>query len=231
MKKVLSFIVVAGMLLGVGTTMSFAIGGASGPVGYKAVGKLGAIHMNPYNVAPLTAVIMNGGYDVTDVNVVVKGKKDGGIDIKYSPSDNAVRLHGGIPVWGLYPEYQNTVEVSYKRNGEAVSETYKIYGPAIYMRGPGAGQLSILPKAEVIKMDSKFGSSGKCRDKRFQLSEQAGRSDASRMGPVWFVGDATAKSGIEKSSPRQYISCWFPNQSTKGDWPWRRQVICTTLWG
>ena len=156
MKKVLSFIVVAGMLLGVGTTMSFAIGGASGPVGYKAVGKLGAIHMNPYNVAPLTAVIMNGGYDVTDVNVVVKGKKDGGIDIKYSPSDNAVRLHGGIPVWGLYPEYQNTVEVSYKRNGEAVSETYKIYGPAIYMRGPGAGQLSILPKAEVIKMDSKF---------------------------------------------------------------------------
>lgn len=82
-----------------------------------------------------------------------------------------------------------------------------------------------------VSQTIKNGSSGKCRDKRFQLSEQAGRSDASRMGPVWFVGDATAKSGIEKSSPRQYISCWFPNQSTKGDWPWRRQVICTTLWG
>lgn len=154
--KILSSVLTAALLLGVGATSALAIGGASGPVSYKAAGKLGAIAMNPYKVAPLTAVIMNGGYNVTDVKVTVKGKEGGGIDIKYTPSDNAVRLHGGIPVWGLYPEYQNTVEVSYKRNGEAMSETYKIYGPAVYMPGPGNNQVGTLPKANVVKMDPKF---------------------------------------------------------------------------
>lgn len=126
MKKFLNSILAASILLSVGATVSFAIGGSSGPVTYKPAGNLGAIYMNPYKVAPLTAVILNGGYDVTDVKVSVKGKDNGGIDINYNPSNNQIRLHGGIPIWGLYPEYQNTVEVSYKRDGEAMSETYKI---------------------------------------------------------------------------------------------------------
>ncbi|MDY6120904.1 MAG: aryl-sulfate sulfotransferase, partial [Campylobacter sputorum] len=70
MKKVISSALVATMLLGFGATNSFAVGGASGPVSYAPAGKLGAIYMNPYKIAPLTAIIMSGGYDVTDVKVV-----------------------------------------------------------------------------------------------------------------------------------------------------------------
>lgn len=155
-KKILSSAVVATAVLTMTPTVSLAVGGASGPVSYAPAGKLGAIYMNPYKIAPLTAIIMSGGYDVTDVKVVVKGKEGGGIDIKYNVSDNAVRQHGGIPIWGLYPEYRNNVEVSYKRNGESMSETYLIYGPAVYLPGPGNNQIGTLPKANVVKMDDKF---------------------------------------------------------------------------
>lgn len=155
-RKLLSSFVVAGLILSAGATASFAIGGPAVTHSYAATGKLGAVYMNPYKVAPLTAIIMNGGYNVTDVKVVVKGKDGGGIDIAYNVSDNQVRLHGGIPVWGLYPEYRNNVEVSYKRNGEAMSETYQIYGPAVYLPGPGTNQIGTLPKANVKKMDPKF---------------------------------------------------------------------------
>lgn len=154
--KFLTSVAAASLLLSVMPSRIQAIGGASGPVSYKAAGKLGAIYMNPYKVAPLTAVILNGGYDVTDTKVKVIGKKNGGVDIKYNVSDNAIRLHGGIPVWGLYPDFINTVEVSYKRNGEALTESYKIYAPQIYMPGPGHEQYNTLPKANVIKVDKKF---------------------------------------------------------------------------
>ena len=179
MKKILSSVLVAGMLLGVGATASFAIGGASGPVSYKPAGKLGAIFMNPYKVAPLTAVILNGGYDVTDASVTVKGKPNGGIDISYKPSNNEVRLHGGIPIWGLYPEYKNEVKVSYKRNGEQIEETYKIYGPAIYMPGPGNNQSQTLPTAEVVKMDNNF------KDRLYLLNHMIRASTPDSGQGVW----------------------------------------------
>ncbi len=51
------------------------------------------------------------------------------------------------------------------------------------------------------------------------------------MGRRRLAGDATAESGIEKSSPRQCISRLSPHQNTKGGGPWRRQAIFTTLWG
>ncbi|ASM39166.1 arylsulfate sulfotransferase [Campylobacter sputorum bv. paraureolyticus LMG 11764] len=179
MKKVISSALVATMLLGFGATNSFAVGGASGPVSYAPAGKLGAIYMNPYKIAPLTAIIMSGGYDVTDVKVVVKGKEGGGIDIKYNVSDNAVRQHGGIPIWGLYPEYRNNVEVSYKRNGESMSETYLIYGPAVYLPGPGNNQIGTLPKANVVKMDDKF------KDRLYLLNHIIRASTPNSGQAVW----------------------------------------------
>ncbi|MSN95936.1 aryl-sulfate sulfotransferase [Campylobacter sp. FMV-PI01] len=179
MKKFLGSVLVAGMILNVGVTKLLAIGGASGPISYKPAGNLGAIYMNPYKVAPLTAVILNGGYDVTDVKVSVKGKDNGGIDINYNPSNNQIRLHGGIPIWGLYPEYQNIVEVSYKRDGKAMNETYKIYAPAVYMPGPGNNQISTLPKAEVIKMDNKF------KDRLYLLNHIIRASTPNSGQAVW----------------------------------------------
>ena len=155
MKKVLSSALVAGLLIGGLSTCAFAKG-SSGPVSYKAVGNLGAVMVNPYKTSPLTAVILNGGYSVTDAKVTVKAKGEKGVNISYAVSNADVLTHGGIPVWGLYPDFQNTVEVSYKRNGKEMSESYKIYAPAVFMNSSGTGQPTAVPKAEVIKMDAKF---------------------------------------------------------------------------
>ena len=86
--------------------------GSSGPaVHYTAQGHIGEVIVNPYRVAPLTAIIKNGGYDITDATVRVVPKM-GGQEIKYHVDDVELRTHAGIPVWGLYPDYANTVEVT-----------------------------------------------------------------------------------------------------------------------
>ena len=47
-----------------------ASGGPSGPaVTYPVQGHIGEVIVNPYNVAPLTAVIRDGGYKLDDVTV------------------------------------------------------------------------------------------------------------------------------------------------------------------
>ena len=150
----------AGMMIV--STPAMAIGGASGPhVGYPTTGKIGAVNLNPYGIAPLTAVIRNGGYTVTDVSVRIV-PKEGGQEIAYKVSDTQVRTHGGIPVFGLYPDWRNTVEVSYTKTSEGKSErvekeAYKIYaGPANIATAGYAGVKSVFPKAKVRKMSKEF---------------------------------------------------------------------------
>ena len=139
-----------------------AAGGPSGPaVHFQAQGKIGEVFVNPYRIAPLTAIIGNGGYELKDVSVRVVPKK-GGQEIAYAVEDRICRTHGGIPVFGLYADYQNTVEVSYTRyaNGKSErveKETYRIYaGPANIRTAGYAGVTSVFPKAEVKKMDPAF---------------------------------------------------------------------------
>ena len=70
MNKILSSVLVAGILLTVGATSALAIGGPSGPkVVWQKQGKLGAVKVNPYGYAPLTAVITNDGYVLSNVSV------------------------------------------------------------------------------------------------------------------------------------------------------------------
>ncbi|WP_304339843.1 aryl-sulfate sulfotransferase N-terminal domain-containing protein, partial [Campylobacter ureolyticus] len=70
MKKILSSALVAGMLLGIGVTTSMAMGGPSGPkTDYPNPGKIGEVIVNPYKIAPLTAIIRNGGYELKDIKV------------------------------------------------------------------------------------------------------------------------------------------------------------------
>lgn len=160
--KLLSSALVAGMILSVAPVTMMAAGTAavngSGTNSYKAEGQIGAVLMNPYNIAPLTAVIKNGGYALTDIKVTVKGKDGKGLDVVYEVSDEKALLHGGIPVWGMYPDYENKVEVSYKKylggEGKAkatpVKEEYTIYAPPVQTYGPGTRQQRTLPKAEVV---------------------------------------------------------------------------------
>lgn len=103
---------------------AFAMGGASGPkTTYETQGHLGEIIVNPYKVAPLTAVIRNGGYVIEKAKVTVLPKA-GGIPISYDVSRRMLLTHGGIPVFGLYADYVNKVRVEYTRVFNGKAETF-----------------------------------------------------------------------------------------------------------
>ena len=121
-----------------------AAGGPSGPaVHFQSQGKIGEVFVNPYKIAPLTAVIGNGGYELRNASVRIVPKPNGQ-EITYSVADRLCRTHGGIPVFGLYPDYQNTVEVEYDRVAndtartvEHIRESYKIYAGPAYIGSDG----------------------------------------------------------------------------------------------
>ncbi|MDR0762510.1 MAG: aryl-sulfate sulfotransferase [Campylobacteraceae bacterium] len=153
--KVLSSAIIAGLILSASPAALFAAGGGSGTNTYKGEGKIGAVLMNPFDIAPLTAVIKNGGQKLTNVKVVVEGKKGGGLPISYDVSDNKILLYGGIPVWGMYPDYENKINVSYKLYGadgntQNIQESYIIYAPPINLYGSGTKQKRVLPEAKVV---------------------------------------------------------------------------------
>ncbi len=120
---------------------ALAAGGPSGArVNFPVQGHIGEVVVNPYKIAPLTAVIRNGGYVLTDVTVKVLPKPNGRT-IEYKVSDRQLKTHSGVPVFGLYPDWMNTVEVSYTRhfNGKAEKfmDTYRFYTSPIYTRSTG----------------------------------------------------------------------------------------------
>lgn len=142
----------------------FAMGApVGGPtVHYTSIqGQLGEVIVNPYQVAPLTAVIKNGGYQLLSATVRIVPKKDGQ-EIKNKVSKAQLMTHGGIPVLGLYPDYRNTVEVTYERlfNGkkETKSETYHLYvGPVRFISSGTATEDRNIMKAKVKKSNPAFG--------------------------------------------------------------------------
>ena len=141
---------------------AMAIGGASGPhTDFKMQGQhIGEVVMNPYKIAPLTAVIRDGGYTLTDATVTIVPKLNGH-KITYKVSRSELLTHGGIPVWGLYPDHLNKVEVTYTRlfNGksETFTDTVQVYAPPVYFESAGAPDETIMPfGVEVKKIDPEF---------------------------------------------------------------------------
>ena len=141
-----------------------AAGGPSGPaVHFQSQGKIGEVFVNPYKIAPLTAVIGNGGYELRNASVRIVPKPNGQ-EIAYSVADRLCRTHGGIPVFGLYPDYQNTVEVEYDRVAndaarrvEHIRESYKIYAGPAYIGSDGTDlQTGGWFRAEVLKCAPKY---------------------------------------------------------------------------
>ncbi|XOB62930.1 aryl-sulfate sulfotransferase [Campylobacterota bacterium DY0563] len=160
-KKILTSVLVAGTILTVVPTTSFALGGPSGPhIDYKIQGKIGQVNMDPYGFSPLTAVITNGGYNLKDVHVKIVPKK-GGQTIQYDVKEQNTNLYGGIPVFGLYPDYLNTVEVSYTRSGygktKKIKESYSIYAPAVFATATGnKGKGQPFASVKITKVDKEF---------------------------------------------------------------------------
>ncbi len=140
---------------------AIASGGSSGPnVAFSAQGHLGEVIVNPYKIAPLTAIIRNGGYGIDEAEVRIVPKKDGQ-EIKYKVSKPQLLTHGGIPVFGLYPDYMNTVEVAYTRDfhgkKEKFNDVYEIYAAPVYQEVNGTpGMKGVMFDTEVIKVDPEF---------------------------------------------------------------------------
>ncbi len=139
----------------------FAIGGPSGPkIEHRVTGKIGEVIVNPYKIAPLTAVIKNGGYVLRDASVRIV-PKEGGVEIKYKVADNKLLTYGGIPVFGLYPDYFNTVEVSYTRISGSKSErvekeVYQFHAPALFGQPSGLANRTAFFEVKVKKVDLEF---------------------------------------------------------------------------
>ena len=140
---------------------SIAAGGSSGPkVTFAVQGKIGEVVVNPYGIAPLTAIIRNGGYELTEATVRIVPKENGQ-EIKYNVGREELLTHAGIPVFGLYPDYNNTVEVTYTRKHfgktEKISESYTIYAAPVYHEVSGSPTLTgNMFDTKVVKVDKEF---------------------------------------------------------------------------
>ena len=64
--------------------------------------------VNPYLIAPLTALVMFEAEKPAFAKVTVKGKEAAG-DYMYRPASDM--YHMVLPIYGLYPEYENTVVI------------------------------------------------------------------------------------------------------------------------
>ncbi|WP_035387329.1 aryl-sulfate sulfotransferase [Ferrimonas senticii] len=120
-----------------------------------AQGRLGTVNVNPYGNAPLAAVIKRMSLEPTDITVTVRGKGDKGVDISYPVGRTSLLTHDGIPVFGLYPNHLNLVDVEYSLNGERINETYKVLTGGIDLP-VGEGQTEILPKVTAAKVAKGF---------------------------------------------------------------------------
>jgi len=138
--------------------------------------------VNPYKIAPLTAVIYNGGYVLKNVSVRIVPKQNGQ-EIAYKVGDNQAKTYGGIPVFGLYADWRNTVEVEYDRwQGDQmkhIKETYRIWTAPAYVETDGYGARDTgFFNPEVKKVDPEFKD-------RLYFVNNLGQLDARSTKTVW----------------------------------------------
>jgi len=138
--------------------------------------------VNPYKIAPLTAVIYNGGYVLKNVSVRIVPKQNGQ-EIAYKVGDNQAKTYGGIPGFGLYADWRNTVEVEYDRwQGDQmkhIKETYRIWTAPAYVETDGYGARDTgFFNPEVKKVDPEFKD-------RLYFVNNLGQLDARSTKTVW----------------------------------------------
>lgn len=197
--------------MAMGTPSGFAV------VGFNKQGSLGEVIVNPYKIAPLTAVIKNGGYELLSATVRVV-PKEGGQEIKYEVSRAQLLTHAGIPVFGLYPDYSNKVEVSYsyRFDGKVVEgrHTYTIYCGGIRgMESGMPGEKNLMFDAEVKKVAPEFSD-------RLYFVNNLGATPGQDTRAVWNnpMGGALTWSYLPK----------IAIIDTKGDIRW--YLDASTLW-
>lgn len=103
LKYALPTLALSAAILSVLPSTALAIGGASGArIDYQVQGHIGEVVMNPYDIAPLTAIIRNGGYVLKEASVRIVPKENGQ-EITYQVNDKYLLTYGGIPVLASTP--------------------------------------------------------------------------------------------------------------------------------
>ncbi|ELP9120484.1 aryl-sulfate sulfotransferase [Campylobacter lari] len=183
-KKIISISLLASMALL--PNVAFGIGGMSGAkVDYQVQGQIGAIKLNPYGLSPLSAVIMDGGYKLSDVSVTIVPKPNGQT-ISYKVNPSKIKTYGGIPIFGLYPSYLNTVKVSYTKTAfgkseKIIDEVYKIATGGVNIEPSGSLMQRGVPfeKVEVLKVDKEF------EDRLYLVNNTPGKYSAKSSQAIW----------------------------------------------
>ncbi|MFQ6370670.1 aryl-sulfate sulfotransferase [Shewanella sp. YIC-542] len=121
-----------------------------------AVGNLGAALVNPYGASPLTALIDLNSKHPKNVKVIVHGKGKHGVDINYTVGQKTMNTHDGIPVFGLYADYDNNVTLEYSLDGKKIKEDYKIKTGSITNKYVDNRSLTVMQEAKVVKVAKGF---------------------------------------------------------------------------
>lgn len=121
-----------------------------------AQGELGTVIVDAYGLAPQTAIIDLGGFNIDAAKVVVHGKGADGVDVKYNVDQSDILTHNGVPIFGLYADFDNTVTLSYVKDGKKISEDYKIYTAPRVSSTPKDGMRKNAPVVNPIKVDKKL---------------------------------------------------------------------------
>ncbi|QIZ78132.1 aryl-sulfate sulfotransferase [Ferrimonas lipolytica] len=153
MKKSVVSLVTVATLAGLGLTATV---NAAGYPPAPAVGELGAVIVNPYDNAPLTAVILRDGAELSDVHVTVQGKGHKGVDIEYDVGKTSILTHDGIPVWGMYANHENKVTIEFTKDGKKFEENYKILTGSLTNHYIDNRSQSIMQPVDVKKVDKQF---------------------------------------------------------------------------
>ncbi|ACM63894.1 aryl-sulfate sulfotransferase [Campylobacter lari] len=198
-KKIISLSLLASVVLA--PNLALAVGGASGAkIDYQVQGQIGAIKLNPYGLSPLSAVIVDGGYELSDVSVTIVPKPNGQT-IFYKVSSNKIKTYGGIPIFGLYPSYFNTVKVSYTKSAfgkseKVVDEVYKIATGGVNIEPSGSLMQRGVPfeKVEVLKVDKEF------EDRLYLVNNTPGKYSAKSSQTIWNNPSGGALEWDEASS-------------------------------
>ncbi|WOT04455.1 aryl-sulfate sulfotransferase [Shewanella youngdeokensis] len=155
MKKSVVSLIIASALL-VAATPSHAAKAFNPSAPIKAQGQLGTVFVDAYGVAPQTAVIDLGGFKIEAAKVVVHGKGKDGIDIKYDVDHADILNHNGVPIFGLYADFNNTVTLTYTKSGKKVTEDYRIYTAPRVSGTPSDGMRNNAPVIQPVKVADEF---------------------------------------------------------------------------
>lgn len=61
-------------------------------------GQLGAVIVDPYGNAPLTALVDLDSHVISDVKVTVHGKGEKGVEISYPVGQESLKTYDGVPI-------------------------------------------------------------------------------------------------------------------------------------